>query len=107
MLPDSRQDPAQRELVSSTSPLAEVLIGGKEAFGARGRKRDPRIVSYPIQVANKGGFVVMQHRLHFRQITVVGLASVPPLASIAAAHCGQMVLVTAIASGSNPTWAAC
>ncbi len=42
---------------------------------------------------NQGGFVVAQHGHHLAQMAVVGLVSVPPLASIAAAHCGQHLLL--------------
>jgi hypothetical protein len=107
MLPYSRQDPSQRGLVSSARPPAEVLVGREEALSARGGERNTRFVSHPIQVVNKGRFVVVQHCHHLGQITVVWLVSVPPLASIAAAHCGQMALVTTMAFGDNPAPAAC
>jgi hypothetical protein len=78
------------------------LSGERSAwFGACSRESDLRIESKLVELADDLGLVVSN--VAHGQIAVVGLVSVPPLASIAVAHREQIVLVTAIAFGVRPS----
>jgi hypothetical protein len=80
----------------------ELTVSRHLTLGACRRERHPERRRKSPDFGDQLGFIEVLHALHLGQTAVVGLVTVPPLASIAAAHCGQIVRVTAIACGVTP-----
>src|SRR5690349_8253070 len=106
MLPHPRQDPTQRDRISSSCASGEPFVGRKQSLRTSGCKRCTRPSREPSKLAKQGSLIEDERCTHRAHMAVVGLVKVPPLSSMRVTHCGQMARVTAIACGVAPTFIA-